>query len=197
MKITPVVSLLGLVAVLFSCNQQEEKQPLNQPVEQAMDYSSVSLAVMEETKKTLGGELKAAMIRGGIAEAVAYCNVHALPLTDSIGQRYNATVKRVTDKPRNPANAPTQAERKHLDHWRNLIAAGDQRVVTEEESAEAYHYYMPIKIEPLCLNCHGMPGETVTAESQALIAAKYPNDKATGYQVGDLRGLWHISFKKK
>jgi hypothetical protein len=39
-------------------------------------------------------------------------------------------------------------------------------------------------------------GETLTVENQAIIAAKYPEDKATGYQAGDLRGLWHITFPK-
>lgn len=196
MKITPVVSLLGLVAVLFSCNQQEEKQEIQQPLEPTINYEGVSLVVMEETKKTLGGELKAAMERGGVAEAVDYCNVHALTLTDSIGKRYTATVKRVTDKPRNPANAANDAELAQMAKWRNLIATGDQRVVTAEESAEARNFYMPIKIDALCLNCHGIPGETLTAEHQVLIETKYPNDMATGYQLGELRGLWHISFKK-
>lgn len=196
MKISSTLLMLTAVVWLGSCSQPKEQKEVEQPLQPTINYEGVSLVVMEETKKTLGGELKAAMERGGVSEAVDYCNVHALLLTDSIGKRYAATVKRVTDKPRNAANAATEAELKQLEQWRSLIAAGDQRVVTAEETEEARNFYMPIKIEALCLNCHGIPGETLTPENQALIAAKYPNDMATGYQLGELRGLWHISFKK-
>ena len=196
MKSISTLLMLAALVWLGSCNQPEEQKEVEQPTQPTINYEGVSLVVMEETKKTLGGELKAAIERGGIEEAVTYCNVHALSLTDSIGKRYTATVKRVTDKPRNPANAATDAELAQLEQWRKLLAEGDQRVVTVDETPEARNFYMPIKIESLCLNCHGVPGETLSPENQALIAAKYPNDLATGYQLGDLRGLWHISFKK-
>lgn len=189
---------LGVMSLAFivGCNRSQDQQEKNVQVEPTINYESVSVAIMQEAKKTLGGELKAALERGGVEEAVTYCNVHALPLTSNVGEKYNATLNRVTDKPRNSANKANSAELAQLDQWRKIIASGDQQVVTTEETESARHFYMPIKIDALCLNCHGVPGETLTPENQALIKAKYPDDMATGYQLGDLRGLWHISFKK-
>jgi hypothetical protein len=41
--------------------------------------------------------------------------------------------------------------------------------------------------QPLCLNCHGAPADLSPAV-KARLAERYPNDKATGYAVGQIRG---------
>jgi hypothetical protein len=43
----------------------------------------------------------------------------------------------------------------------------------------------PIAIEGPCLSCHG---DAITPAVSALLAEHYPNDRAVGYQLGDLRG---------
>jgi hypothetical protein len=47
-------------------------------------------------------------------------------------------------------------------------------------------YAEPIVIQDLCLACHGAE---VAPDVKAALAEKYPTDAATGYVVGDLRGL--------
>ena len=45
-----------------------------------------------------------------------------------------------------------------------------------------------IATEPLCVACHGTE---VAPEVRATILAHYPDDGATGFSLGDLRGaLW-------
>ena len=46
----------------------------------------------------------------------------------------------------------------------------------------------------LCLRCHGEPGPDISAEDLALIQRLYPQDKATGFKLGQLRGAWRIDF---
>ena len=195
-NVRSIIVLSTVILLLASCNQQVTEQENQQTLEPTINYEGVSLVVMEEAKKTLGGELKAAMERGGVEEAINYCNLHALAITDSVGKRYTATIKRVTDKPRNPENAANTEELAQIAHWRKLIEAGENKVVTSEETDEVRNFYIPIKIDALCLNCHGVAGESLAIENRDIILGKYPNDKATGYQLGDLRGLWHISFNK-
>jgi hypothetical protein len=43
----------------------------------------------------------------------------------------------------------------------------------------------------LCLVCHG---ETLAPEIAAQIAAQYPEDQATGFADGDLRGVFWVEF---
>ena len=51
---------------------------------------------------------------------------------------------------------------------------------------------LPIPLsQPLCLQCHG-GDEDIAPGTREAILAKYPQDKATGYQLNDLRGIWRI-----
>jgi hypothetical protein len=53
----------------------------------------------------------------------------------------------------------------------------------------------PIVISnPLCLQCHGAPDAEIAPATLAAIRKLYPDDKATGYRSGDLRGLWSVTF---
>ncbi len=47
---------------------------------------------------------------------------------------------------------------------------------------------------PLCLQCHGTPNQDIAPETLAAIQKLYPGDKATGFKLGDLRGLWRVTF---
>jgi len=47
---------------------------------------------------------------------------------------------------------------------------------------------------PACMKCHGQAGKEIDAKTMEIISQKYPDDLATGYKEGDLRGLWKITF---
>lgn len=58
-------------------------------------------------------------------------------------------------------------------------------------------YYKPILTAmPACLQCHGNE-EQIEPETWKKIQALYPEDKATGYGLNELRGMWKIEFGKK
>ena len=59
-------------------------------------------------------------------------------------------------------------------------------------------YAKPIVMNnPLCLNCHGTVGTQVSVEANALLNSLYPEDNATKHQLGDLRGIWSITFARE
>jgi hypothetical protein len=45
----------------------------------------------------------------------------------------------------------------------------------------------PIRVQAMCLSCHGDPAG-IPAEVKEILASRYPKDLATGYKAGDLRG---------
>jgi hypothetical protein len=49
---------------------------------------------------------------------------------------------------------------------------------------------------PACLQCHGQPGTDINEATMAQIKNLYPEDHATGYKLGDVRGLWKVTFKE-
>jgi hypothetical protein len=44
------------------------------------------------------------------------------------------------------------------------------------------------------MQCHGSENDQITQETLAKINELYSNDKATGYNVGELRGIWVVEM---
>jgi len=52
-------------------------------------------------------------------------------------------------------------------------------------------YVEPIVLQPLCETCHGT---AIAADVAARIAQLYPQDAATGFRVGDVRGVFWVEY---
>jgi cytochrome c553 len=50
---------------------------------------------------------------------------------------------------------------------------------------------LPIRLVALCATCHG-DATTIPAPVQERLAALYPQDQATGFRDGDLRGWFWV-----
>ena len=146
-------------------------------------------------------ELTAALGAGGPERAVEVCHTKALPLTKEPlpAQPQVVAVKRTSLRLRNPANAPDAAERAALDHVAALIAGGQpapavlvQKIETAGTAAPEWRLYRSIGVQAACLTCHGSPG-VQTPALRALFRERYPQDAATGYAVGDWRGLIRVT----
>ena len=142
----------------------------------------------------LSTELRTALTKGGVAEAVNSCHVSAQFLTDSVAASLGATIRRTTLKPRNPVNAPDAREAEVLASYQQRADSGLPLQPQLAHEHETVYYYAPILMQDLCLKCHGTPGETISEQDYALILEKYPDDQAIGYKAGDWRGMWSIAF---
>ena len=83
-----------------------------------------------------------------------------------------------------------------LEAFMAALAKGEApkpQVITNADGIR--DFLAPIVLgNPLCLQCHGTPGKDIAPETLAAIQKLYPDDKATGFKLGDLRGLWRITF---
>ena len=61
-------------------------------------------------------------------------------------------------------------------------------VAETEAGAVTARIIRPLAVQPLCLSCHGGP-DAIPVEIAEILAERYPKDQATGYAVGDLRGV--------
>ncbi|PTM03313.1 MAG: hypothetical protein DA405_10790 [Bacteroidetes bacterium] len=148
-----------------------------------------------QTKKVLGKNLMAAMAEGGSAYAVDFCNVKAINLTDSMGQKLKASVKRVSDKNRNPNNAASLEELTFINKFKDMLA--QKEIPTGEllKTADGYRVFYPIITNQMCLQCHGEAGTDIANETLERIRAMYPADLALGYKMNELRGLWVLDYQ--
>jgi hypothetical protein len=102
-------------------------------------------------------------------------------------------------KVRNPKDYPSELEKQILEAYKFQLndSLGLQANV-QPIGEDQYLFTQPIMVEgALCLTCHGKPENGLLKETNDFIKSKYPKDQATGYEIGDLRGMWSITFPKK
>lgn len=189
-KIKAALSIL-LILVFTSCNPKQQKTSDAGKVVDTVNILKQGDSITNRVQKLLLSNVMQAMKVGGPVNAVAYCNIHATSLTDSLESVYNCTIQRVSDKYRNPANKLTGTDAEILAEM--SVTNSMEPVLVSENGRMVY--YKPIKIAmPACLVCHGTSGQEMDTKTLKIIKQKYPDDLATGYKEGDLRGLWKITF---
>jgi hypothetical protein len=181
---------LGLLLAV-SVGQQASESALRERARAAAD------ALLQR----LLGRLNQEYQQGGAVRGVQVCAKVAQSLTREVGREQGVQIRRVSLKNRNPRNAPDGWERQVLQRWERELQAGKQigevAQWRTERGQRVYRYMRPITIAmPLCLECHGDP-KTIKPEVRRLIRQNYPNDKATGYKLGDLRGAFSITITPK
>lgn len=152
--------------------------------------------IAQESFKALSGELQSAVARGGLEEALNYCKLNALPLTDSLASFHNASIKRTSLRFRNIENKPDSLELAVMVDYSEDLKLGIQPKPRVIEDANHARFFAPIPTKAFCLNCHGVPGKDISEEINMQLTELYPEDNATGFAEGDLRGIWSITFNK-
>lgn len=180
--------------LLFSCQSSEENNTKTAPVAANQEQINSGLKHAMAVQKVLGGNLKAAMQAGGPMSAVEFCHLNALALTDSAASAQGVRIKRVSDQERNSKNAANADELAYITAMKDAINGGEAPSAAGTVLNGQFTGYYPITTQELCLKCHGNPGTQVTPELATHIASKYPEDKALGYGVGELRGIWVVEF---
>ena len=160
-------------------------------------YKEKGSLISKSTGKELSGTLANKMKSGGLVEAVEFCNSAALPLTQEMSDRYGVDIKRTSLKTRNPLNKPSENEVLILSEFQaNLENGIPLEPIVKLDQKGNPNYYAPIILEKKCLICHGTLDQELSKATDSLIKSHYPNDLATGFKEGDLRGIWSISFSK-
>ncbi len=149
--------------------------------------------------QTLGGELKAAMTAGGPAQAISVCKEKAPKIAAEAAQHTGMQIKRVSPKNRNPKGVPDAWESEAQASLDKRLAAGekpetlDTYDIVNTPDGKMFRYAKALVMQPVCVSCHGAE-ENLSPDVKAKLAAEYPNDKATGYSPGMIRGV--LSIKK-
>ena len=182
-------STAGLCALLLSLAAPAlagKAPPIEGPAELHADGVRAREA-LRPLKKGLKGALQAALAESPIA-AVDACKLAAPSITEGAA-RPDLRVGRTSNRLRNPDNAPPGWARALLDDY--VAGAPDAGARAVRLPGGGVGYVEPIRISPPCLACHG---ETVSDGVRARLAELYPEDRATGFDVGDFRGLFWVEF---
>ena len=115
MKNTLVLAIVALL--FFACTSEEKKE--QQALMKQVTVAGDNLATV--AFQSLSGHLKGAMSEGGIENAINYCNLNAMPLTDSLSRNFDVTIKRTSTNLRNPANKADTLETYMLELYQDIL----------------------------------------------------------------------------
>lgn len=138
--------------------------------------------------------LKQALVTGlehGPVSAVSACRVEAPKIAEA--QSLGAiNVGRASRKLRNPGNAPKPWMQPFLEVYENDPDRREPGVVLIDKNTVGY--VEPIFMQPLCVTCHGAE---LAPDLEAKVRELYPDDQATGYVSGDLRGIFWAELPRE
>lgn len=184
----PPAVLGAVLIVAMGCDRAGNGPNLAPQELEVRQATARAQAASRKLMETLKGELEAALRGGEPQDALRVCASAAQPLTTELAETEGVRIRRTALRLRNPRNAPDDWERRGLETWAEAGApAGARTEVVSGPSGPELRYLEPILLGPVCETCHG-PEDQLSGEVRAALAAEYPEDRATGFQAGDLRG---------
>lgn len=168
---------------------------------QKLGMQAEAQQVAKELVGTLGKALKQALIESGPGGAIGVCRDTAPMLAGSLSRRTGWKVGRVSLKVRNPLiGEPDRWEQATLKRFELEVASGTDpdtlqtSAIVQEHQRNYFRYMKALPVKPLCLTCHGNPGD-IPDQVSSKLALEYPNDRATGYVLGEIRGA--VTIKRR
>ncbi|MGF1644855.1 MAG: DUF3365 domain-containing protein [Thiotrichales bacterium] len=161
-------------------------------IDQRIQSSKESIQTLAQG---LVAELEAASEKGGPLNALDVCNTKAAEIANKVSAEKGMKLSRVSAKNRNVKNAAEGWTKTVLTAFETRYAAGEgadkleHHEVVEVNGKREFRFMKAIPVRSACLGCHGTE---IKPEVQAKINELYPNDKATSYKTGDLRGAFVV-----
>ena len=160
------------------------------------EHAQKSKMVVKEFMGQLKGELQAAMKAGGPVNAINVCKEKAPAIAKNLSDKYGWKVARTSLKNRNTSNAPDAWETKVLNDFETRKAKGEavkpmaHFEVVDNNGKKSFRFMKAIPTGKVCLKCHG---GNIAPPIKAKLQDLYPDDKATGFKLGDIRGAFSIT----
>ena len=195
----PRWSAVGLVIGIVVMSGCGTGQPARGPSAPAGSWKVVAAADLGESQRNqkdravaareamytrLVSRLGQALGQGGPAAAIPVCQKEAPEIAGQVAREYQVAIGRTSFKLRNAANAPPE--------WAKPLVADKPAEPVYLAGPDGWlAAFLPIRLQATCITCHGT-NDTITPETRQALARYYPQDQATGFQDGDLRGWFWV-----
>jgi hypothetical protein len=184
-----IAVLMALGSIIISCNTKPKEEKIATKINKEDSLSKYAI----QTKGVLGKNLMNAINKQGTEKAIEFCSTKAIVLTDSMGAALNATIKRVSDQPRNPHNLANEYETAFINELKEKISKSEKLTSKIKESNGKTVGYFPIETNAMCLQCHGSKNSDIKSNVLKKINLLYPKDQATGYKENQIRGIFVVT----
>ena len=169
-------------------------------------FAADEAALLDEARKVAGAippkllaVLSEEIAKGGPENAIAVCREKAPKMAAAASAEIGWAIRRVSLKNRNPKAMPDTWERAVLEDFDQRATAGEKPAtlekgeVVQDGDKKVYRYMKALPTQELCLACHGT-AEMISPAVKARLGELYPEDKAVGYRLGQIRGA--ITIKR-
>lgn len=182
----PIIKLIMsslLIILSLSSNQEDE-------------LTKEAKELTQKFGKTLKSELVKGMSAGGAENAISVCYEKAPEIAENLSQESGWIISRTSLKARNKNNTPDDWEKSVLLEFERLNESEvDQNSlvyseVIEKNGTQVFRFMKAIPTDAVCLTCHG---SNIKDEVAVKIKELYPEDNATGFKQGDIRGAFSLS----
>ncbi len=132
--------------------------------------------------------------QSGPEGAIPVCRDMAPEMAGEVSRETGWKIKRVSLKPRNAVRATPDAwERAALEDFDRRAAAGEAPAQLEKGEVvdHEFRYVKALPTQALCLGCHGS-ADQLSPGVKTVLAELYPDDLATGYSLGQVRGAMSV-----
>jgi mono/diheme cytochrome c family protein len=183
---------LAAPVLAWSSEPPQRREAHSYSVDQVPPRLAASVQIADAAigalQRRLSERLFEELRKGGPARAVAVCRDEAQALTAETARAQGIRVGRTSHRLRNPGNAaPAWAEQ--------FVGAGAGRTAASAEAivvdlGDRVGVLRPIPTTATCTQCHGA-AERLSPDVRAFLKTTYPDDRAVGFEEGDLRGfIW-------
>lgn len=187
----PTVALLvslSLVSAMHAVRAQDAASLL-------ADTRKTALPVLPKVVQAM----QTAVQENGPVGAIPVCKEKAPQFLQELRQQTGWSIRRVSLKARNPSTGTPDAwEVRQLADFDIRVANGAKpeqlevgEIVVAANGQRSYRYLKALPVTEVCLSCHG-PADTLSVELKAALAKDYPQDRATGYAAGQVRGALSV-----
>ena len=193
MKRNFYIATLATLITFVGCHQKEAVQtspPAEKPsrlyslTDAQQNLRSDGIAAKEKLHQSLLGALTASIVENGVADSIHVCKTKAPELSESIGDDAGLKIGRTSFALRNSGNQPPA--------WAvSFVKDRIEEEVNVKLKDDGLGMLLPICLLDACIKCHGDTNSLDPSVTKA-IQSHYPDDEATGFATGDLRGYFWI-----
>lgn len=189
--LSPAMAVVAIGITLGGCSHQSLESGAERVVvpdrvlrTDALTLQRRATKAKNELMRRLSTKLIAAMSEDGPEKAITVCSGHAMAIARQVGAEQGVRIGRTSHRLRNPNNAapawalPLIEQRLSETHFASL----DNGTVVA---------LFPIRLQAQCLACHG-PNDQLADGVKERLAELYSDDRAVGFQDGDLRGWFWV-----
>ncbi len=160
-------------------------------IEEAVERSRIIAFEAIRTREYLSDQLQVGGIslseqRYGLIPVVASNRIG-----ERVGQDLGYRVRQISDRYRNPRNAPDLYESRVLQRFYASPHLQEAFTITQLDGEPVFRYLQPFSVDQSCLECHGDP-----AAAPDYIKRLFPQEKdqAYNYRIGEIIGAASVTI---